>query len=130
MQPKTKRLLVNEQQLKKIFEHKMLTALERHYKPDQPMPSVNVKKDELVKMMHDVNYQGIICTGTANEPTPSKRKIIQINTEQLNRLVAKLLTIENTVEDGGYVEGFKMGTIFYGDKYHEMPSFGVIASPE
>lgn len=114
MQPKTKRLLVNEQQLQKIFEHKMLTALERHYNPDQPMPSVTVKKDELVKMMHDVNYQGIICAGTANEPTPSKRKIIQLNTEQLNRLVAKLLTIENTVEDGGYVEGFKRETIFYG----------------
>ncbi len=129
MQTTNKRLVVSEPQLQRIFEHQMLKTLEQHYNPEQPTPSVTVKKDELVKMMHDVNYEGIICAGTANEPTPARKKIIQVNTEQLNRLVAKLLTIENTVENDGYVEGFKKGTIFYGDKYHEMPSFGTLVSP-
>ena len=101
MQPTTKRLLVNEAQLQKIFEQQMLRTLENHYIPDQPIPSVTVNKDDLVKTIYGVNY-----VGTTNEPTPARKKIIQISTEQLNRMVAKLLIIEMTVANNSKVDGF------------------------
>jgi hypothetical protein len=106
MQPTTKRLLVNEAQLQKIFEQQMLRTLENHYIPDQPIPSVTVNKDDLVKTIYGVNYVGINSAGTANEPTPARKKIIQISAEQLNRMVAKLLIIEMTVANNSKVEGF------------------------
>ncbi len=129
MQPK-KRSVVNEQQLQKIFTHMMVTVLERHYNPDTPTPSVTVKKDELVRMVHNVNYSCSIKTVMAREPSPIMNKRIQVSNEQTNRMVAKLLTIENTMEDDVYVEGFNKGTIFCGNKYYEMSGFEVIAAPE
>ncbi len=106
MQRTNKRLLVNEAQLQKIFEQQMLRTFENHYIPDQPIPNVTVNKDDLVKTIYGVNYVGINSAGTTNEPTPAKKKIIQISTDQLNRMVAKLLIIVMTVANNSNVDGF------------------------
>lgn len=123
-----KRLLVTEQQLHLIFEKKLLQLLERSAS-ELPQIAVGVTKEELINMMGDLNYSGHIQLRPSSVETPNRKKIIQISNEQLNKLVTKLLLINNTLENGEHVEGYKKDWVYYPDQYQRMPGFGSIVSP-
>lgn len=124
-----KKLLVSQRQLQLIFEKKIIQLMESESVRINTKMAISFSKEELIKMMDDLNYKGAIKIQPASAISEPRKKIIQISNEQLNKLVTKLLLIKNTLNNGEHVEGYSKDWVYYPDQYQRMPGFGKIASP-
>jgi hypothetical protein len=123
-----KRLKVTEAQMQLIFEHKMLQLLETNYLPKEPV-AIKVTKEELINMMDNVNYAGHVQYSVPSTPTKRRKKTIIISDQQVRILVAKLMLIKNSLNNGEHVEGYEKDWVYYPNQYERMPDFGTIGMP-